>query len=459
MPAIPWPTSNSPGSAPGEGSGTLVNCHAFKDGDATRWRPLPGLDLFATPPKGEIRGWIEYAGVAVVVVGTNAYTIDARGIVTVCDGSISGTGPVSMSRDNELPSLITVVSNVGTYIVKNFVASGYPDSDLPNVNSVSFLDGFTMFTAPDGTNYATELNSDDLNPLSFAKSEARPDGLIRGVVKGQQYYAMGANTVEVYQDVGSSPFPLARNDVIPVGLIGPWAVAGFEDGWGNNMLYVASDSTVRSLDGHNPVKVSTDDLERLIAAVPVKSDLRACVYTFGGHAMWTLSSPDWTWGCDVANGYNWHERKSYGSNRWRGSLTLFAFGKWLVADRAGGAIYTLNVATRREGDRYMIWGMDSGPVKSFPNRVVVSNVSHDFVMGEAAITDKPEIMLSWSLDGGRNWNGPLTRSTGLQGIAKGRVRVDRLGMAAPAGFRSRFRISDPAYTSFAGATAEGSERK
>ena len=83
-----------------------------------------------------------------------------------------------------------------------------------------------------------------------------PDGLFRGIVYGPSFLAMGANTIEVWQDAATIPFPLSRVTVIPCGLYGPWAVAGAQDGWTEALIFVASDCSVRRIDGYTPTRIS-----------------------------------------------------------------------------------------------------------------------------------------------------------------------------------------------------------
>ena len=454
---VPWPSSTNPGQAFGEGGGRVINCYAFKDGTAIRWKPAPGLDVLSVLPPGEVRGYVVNNGSLIAVVGNFVLSIDANGTIAYFEGSVSGSGPVTIARNNRATPQVTIASNSGAYLINGTVVVGYPDVNFPLVNSVTSLDGYFLWTTATGDIIASDLNDTVVNPLSKARAESRPDGLLRGVAYGQQFFAFGDQTIEVWQDVGSTPFPLTRSSVIPVGLFGQWAVAGFEDGWGGPLFFVAQDNSVRRLDGYTPVRVSNEDIERLIAKVAVKSDLRACVYTFGGNSIWSLSCADWTWEFNVTTG-EWHERVSYGLTRWIGGPTINAFGKWLTGAYGGGFLYAINFESRNEGSSPLIWGMDSGPVKSFPERVAVPAAYFDFIIGAGAINTDPQAMLSWSHDGGLSWANPLTRTTGRQGNSVGRVAVFRLGLASHHGIRLRFRVSDVAYTSFSGAVVGASLR-
>ena len=455
---IPFPTSSNPGQAPGEGSGRVLNCYAYKDGDGVRWRPLPGLTPFASTPAGTVRGMLVIGNLVYAVVGSSVLQVAKDGTVVTLDGTIAGTGPVTMARNNALPPDITITSEYGAYVlIDRLAARPYPASPLPQVNSVTFLDGYFLWTTPSGEIWASDLNSTNVNALSVARAEAKPDGLLRGIVYGQQLFAFGTTTTEVWQDAGTSPFPLTRSTVIPIGLAGPWAVAGQEDGWGGPLIFVAANGSVRQMDGYTPTRISGEDLERLIQVEPDRTALRAGVYTFRGHAIWSLSSPDWTWEYNCTTG-EWHERQSVGLTAWRAGPAVKAFDRWIAPDLVTGGLDAIDDTSRFEGSDPLVWGLDSGPVKKFPARIQIPGVAFDFVRGAAPIGEDPQIMLSWSHDGGARWASPLLRGLGKIGQRVGRIAINRIGLSSPAGVRFRFRVSDPAYTSFAGARADAALR-
>lgn len=467
--AIPFPLSSNPGRAPGEGSGRLVNCLAYADGGATRWRPMPGLRPFATVGSGPVRGGLVVSGSAIVVSGTSAYQVDMVGGQSQLEGQVPGDGLVTISRNNAPIPQVCIVSDAGAFVIENGVLKPYPGAaaasasetftSLPSVNSVSFLDGYLLFTTSAGRIIASDLNTTDINALSFATAEARPDGLLRGIVYGSQAFFMGTDSIEVWADNALKPFPLSRTTVIPQGLFGPFAVAGYQAGWAGPLIYVAADYTVRVLDGYTPQRVSEEDLERLIAVADPAS-LEATVYTVGGAGIFSLSSPTWTWELNLTTG-KWHERVGYDGGRWRGRVAFSAFGRWIVADKATGDLYVLDREARFDGPDPIVWGLDSGPVKDFPSRVAGASGALDFVLGDDGNPNDadPQVLISWSHDGGGRWAQPVARSLHRQGRYGGRVTVNRVGLTQAQGARWRFRVSDPAYTSFSGGVMQAEARR
>jgi hypothetical protein len=100
---------------------------------------------------------------------------------------------------------------------------GYParPSQSADTEQRAMLDGFLLFTIADGRVFASDLNDVNVNALSFTTCQADPDGLLRGIVSGPLFYAMGQNSIEAYVDAGTSPFPLSRQALFPSGLPEP----------------------------------------------------------------------------------------------------------------------------------------------------------------------------------------------------------------------------------------------
>lgn len=464
MAAVSFATSTTPGAYIGEGQGKLVNCYASKEGDIVYWRRAPGLDRFCDIPAGRFRGAIRSGSFVYAVVGTKCIQIDTTGNVVELYGAVSGTLNVTFSQNNEAPPKIAIVSEYSSLVINGLALNAYPDSDLPFVNSVTSLNGYFVFTTRAGEIWASDLNTTDVNALSFAKAQSERDGLHRGIVASGIYYAMGLNTITPYTDAGTSPFPLQRaSTIISIGLAGKYAIAGDQYEWDKPPIFVATDDTVRILDGYETSIVSTPDIQRLISAVADKSTLEACVYDFNGNSIWSLSSETWTLNYNVTSGA-WFERKSYELPNWRARLSVYAFNRWLFGDSKSSIITQMSPTYKHEVDDALIFGADSAAVKQFPQRTQISAAFLDFVLGQGVETGEdpietdPQVAISWSHNGGGNFGNPILRPLNRQGNFTGPVRVNRLGLTTHHGLRLRWRISDPVDVSFMGATAEGSAR-
>ncbi|MDP4022953.1 hypothetical protein Q8W71_09990 [Methylobacterium sp. NEAU 140] len=363
MVALAFPTSSSPGAIPGEGSGRLINVLAVKDGAEVRYVPAPGLDVVASPGFGAPRGGLLVDDALLLARADNLFALDA-GFKLKRIGALPGSKPVTMARDNFAISAggphMVICGETGVFVVgpdANGVqgVQPYPNNTSSGASigaptSVAFQDGYFFFLYDDGEllatgTTATPTNTLDWSDQSYTKCESKPCKWLRVTASGGQIWAWGETSTEVYSDQGLQPFPYARAQVIPVGLLGPWCIAGFEDGWDGQQIFVAADGSVRQLNGYTPARISTRAVERAIEAAMSGDVLRACAYTFGGNAIWSLSGPDWTWEFN-ANTQAWHERASQGMDRWRAEASVLAFNRWFLGDVGNGDVLVLNPDNR-----------------------------------------------------------------------------------------------------------------
>ncbi len=449
MPAFPFPDSSTPGVRPGEGEGRYVNCEPLREGERSYVRRVPGLAQGANVGGTGVRGMLDVNGVIYIVIGTAVKTVTGSTVATLT-GTISGTGGVTLARNNKVtdgastPDIVAVREDGGAYVLTSSTVSAYPDADLPStVNSVDFMGGYFVFSVPDGRVFASELNSTDINALSFTTAEARADGLRRIVVQGNIAYAMGGSTIEPYLNVGTSPFPLQRSpSVLPTGLLTTMAVAGFEEAWNRPLYYVASDFTVRSLSGYSDAVVSTPDVQRFIAASTVSS-IDMLVFQWDGRGYVAISSNLGTWVLNV-NAGSWHERVSASLSRWRAQRGVYSGSAWVMGDTVSGYLQSPS-ATLTEAGSALGGYFQSGYLKDFPANVA-AKLYADFTEADM------DILISWSRDGGKNFGTELTRS--LANTENAPVSVSSLGRSTSRGFTVKFRWTDSDDFTFMGATAE-----
>lgn len=467
---IPFPLSSSPGFDTHESGGRLINAFAEPLSDTAIsdrvYRRVPGLVQFGTSGQTGFRAGIVVNGIAYTAWNGKLVKHTAAGGSPTLVGNLNGSKRGWFARNNAAsPDQVFVDpdGNIATFTSAT-VTNGYPDADLPAVSSVTSIDGYLVFGCGDGRCFATDLNSTAVNALSFGRAEARPDGLIRALTHGSQLVLMGSETLEIWTDQGLSPFPFARSTVIPRGLAGPYAVAGYEDGFSKELIWAAEDNTVVQLNGYTPEKISPPDLDRAIEAVADKSTLDASAYMAGGHAFWELSCPAWTWVRDLNTGM-WHERRRYLGNRSRIVGAFPAFGKWLAGDTQSGTLAQITSAAHADLGSPLPATIESGPVANFPHRTRMARADFNFSVGVGVaagldpIETDPSVELSWSIDGGRTWSAPRVRKLGRQAKGNQRITINNLGQAGPYGPRFRVTVSDPVYVGFLGATLSDDPRK
>lgn len=451
---IVFPISTSPGLKPSEGAGRLVNCYAEPIGEggranATRHRS-PGLTNFGTTTRTGCRGMIEVAGVLYSAWSGQLEKHTTAGGASTNVGALVGTKKGFFARNNAAtPDKVFVDPDGNIYTFTTSATTSGFDSDLPAVNSVDDLDGYILFTTGSGQIWATGLNVVTVDALSFTTEQAS-GGLVRGVTWSGRYYAFGNRATGIYINAATSPFPLARSELIPIGLAGPHAITGFEDSFSKGLFFVATDNTVRQLNGYTPDKISTPDLDGLIEAVSDKTELEMCSYLSRGHAFIELSSTTWTWVYNI-NNQKWHERKKYLGTRSRISQSYYAFSKWLCGDTETGNVQQITNATQLEIANPLVCEVWSTPVEKFPARIRVASAWFDFAMGVGdasgvdPIATDPTVEVSWSDDGGQTFSTPRQRKLGRQSVGLTRIRINQCGKTGSQGRIWKVTMSDPVH--------------
>ncbi len=467
---IPIPTSTAPGSKSQESAGRLINCYAEALGAtaANKYviRRAPGLVNFGTTSESGCRGFLEVGGVLYVGMSGKLEKLTSAGGASTNVGNMTGTSKGFFAHNNNTTPDKWFVSPDGDIAVftPSSVTNSWPDGDLPAVNSTCVIDGYGVFTTGDGRAFATDLNSTAVNSLSFGKAEAKPDGLTRCIAWGDKLLLFGPETTEVWTNAGTSPFPFARNFVIPRGIAGPYCVTGFEDSFSKVPVWVADDNTVVKYAGSDPVKISPPDLDGLIEAVSDKTTIEMCSYISRGHAMVQVSCPDWTWVFDL-NTEKWHERDSYLQERSRITQSIYAFNKWLCGDTETGNVQQILSTAFEEVNSPLRARIESGPVMDFPYGTVVGRADFNFSTGVGqASGDEPDqtdptVEISWSDDGGASWSIPAQRKLGRQSVPIALISlIAETGRTSWLGRRWRMDVSDGVYAGFLFATQSDDPR-
>jgi hypothetical protein len=280
MASIPFPLSSTPGASPQESAGRLINCYAEPLGAVVQadkkmappkvvWRKSPGLSLFASSAKTGFRGEILVDNILYAAWANNVTRFSSAGTETALTGTLNGTEKVFWARNNKVgsPDVVCVAPGTGAFTVTTSAVSSFAAAGIGAPNGVSFMDGYFIFTYGDGTLQASGLNDVTINTLDRTKAQSKPGGVYRGVPFNGQYVVLGPSFGEVYSNTANpTGFPFSRSYVLQRGLLGPYAIAGHEDGFGSALIWAADDNSIVMANGTPiPTKISPPDLDRLIA--------------------------------------------------------------------------------------------------------------------------------------------------------------------------------------------------
>lgn len=447
MVAVDFGHTSNPDKTGFASSQRLLNGYAEAQGQTAK-SPLPiyavpgtsRFDTGATGLTGACRGMHYFYGKGLYVVcGTAAALFDDQGNATSISGTVAGSSPIIMADNQETNPKIGIVADNAYYVLDTSTNTISKPSiaSLPAPNSVTFLDGYLVFSIPDGRIFHTALNDAfTVNALSFATASSRSDGLRRIVTHRGALIALGEASLEIWEDAGTTPFAFARIRAdIDIGCIAEHTVAIVADA----LIWVDHNGVVRQLTASEPVRISTHAVERAIAAL-TWDDRRSlyAVYThFNGHDFYAVTSAYWTWEFDLATGL-WHERASGGSANWFARGFQSFNGKVVIGSRQDASLHVLDDASQTESGTPYVFLAQSAPLHAFPKGLIVDQFDVDIIPGcgitgaDADAAD-PKLMLDWSDDGGNTWIGGRTTSLGRVGNRLAVASFYQLGATRKAG--------------------------
>lgn len=428
---------SNPGRYGPDGSARLINMYAEKIGDEGKiqW-PLYAVDgliefanLVGAAGSGVRQQLALDDNILLTVAGQLLYQINASGQSVSVDtvGGITETGPVTMARNRAANPMVAIVVSGAYYLWQGGVLTPISDPDLPAANSVAHLDGYFIFGISDGRMFASGIDDDDVTALDFARAEANPDGLVRVATRGRDLCAFGKKTIEFWRNTGEETFPLSRYEVIDVGLLATTSVAVVEQ----TLAFVAHDGTVRILQGYQAQRISTHAVERSIADDPNPSMIDAVAWEDRGHSFYAVSGTNFSWVYDVTTGL-WHERQSYGLDRWKCSSYARFAGRHIFGHYQDARLYELRTDAKTEAGDPLVWQVIPPAINTWPYGLRLDAVHVDTLPGQGLnVTDienaDPKIMIATSRDGGVTFGGETMVETGVQGDRQKRVVVRRLG--------------------------------
>jgi len=416
---------------------------------------MPGLRPVALLPSGPVRGlYTASTGRVFATTSTTVFEVFA-GWTFLSRGTIhTGTAPVSFA-DNGTHMVLSVDGTGYAYDLTTNALTALPLTGPQTFGQFGYLDGYLVTNEP-GTRrfwYSDLLNATLWPALNFYQAEARPDTIVTLLVDHRELWIFGTQSIEVWFSTGDalSPFARMQNVFIEQGIETPWSV----DSLDNTLFWLGGspkgEGPAWTVQGYQPVRVSTHALESAMAGMPTVADAVAFTARHGGHAWYFLDFPsgEQTWGFDTAT-QAWTELPSLQAD---GSLTNYlsqqhcsAFGEHLFGDRNTGQLYIWDIEYHRYGTGTRLCRRTSPHVRNEQKRIRYSMFRVEAEAGvglDAGVipgTD-PQMMLRTSSDGGTSWSQGRWRSMGKIGATRQQACWYALGQAREMAFE--ISISDP----------------
>lgn len=408
-----------------------------------------GVDAFASPGNGMIRGGYVVNDIPYVVCGQVLYRVNRDGTSTEL-GTVPGLGLVDIAGDE---TNLMIVTNPDAYYwngseVAQVISAGYPGAEW-----VEYLDGYFIVGKPNSQQFYVSGNRDpnSWDALDFASAEKSPDNLVGAIVDHAELILFGRDSGEVWYNSGNADFPLDRasSGQFEVGMLSRFGAAKKD----NSVFFPGSDGVVYRLNGYSPQRISTHAVEQAIERSADKN-FRGFTWTEGGHAFYALRSETFCFVYDISTNL-WHERESYAYPTWRVMGILRAYDSWLALDSREAKVGKLHENTFTEwGD--VLRASATSPAISAENREVFHvRLELVFETGVGTLSgqgEAPMVMLRWSDDSGRTWSNEKWLSLGALGSYQTRCIKYLLGKS-----RNRiyeYSVSDPVRRTLVMATLE-----
>lgn len=435
-----------------------------KDGSPGMLLGTPGKRLLVNFPIGTHRGiYTSSNGVMFCVVGASLYRVSATWTYTLIGALATASGSVCFA-DNGVQLMIVDGYAGYIYTLSSGVFAQVSDPDMPKASHVKFCDGYFVLNQVDtGRFYVTALyDGFSINSLDFATAEGSPDNILAVEVLRKQIWFFGAESTQVYYNVGDADFPFypingvfieygaaAKFSVVKVDQTLFWLGAN-KDGQG--VVYMAN--------GYSPVRISNTAIDYAIQSYGDISNVVAYGYQQDGATFYVLNFDNTSWAYDLATG-EWHERcflNNGNFERDRANYHCFFNNTHVVADYANGKLYALD---------FDYFTDDVSPIKRLRAAPHISNglrylyyssFEIDMQFGVGTNTGQgsnPLLMMRQSNDGGYAWSSERLVSVGLIGQYTARAQFNRCGRGRDRIFEVS--ITDPVRVAFIGAKIEATE--
>lgn len=442
------PIGSSPAEDAWGGQARLVNCFAVpveRGKSAYVINATDGLAPLSTiTGAGGIRAMAAVTEAeGLVIAGRVAARIDTAGSATSV-GAIPSDGHVAIAQNSDGEVAIVCDGLYFSYVAG--VLTQLADPHLFPPKSVCSFKGYFVFMLANGQMFASDLNDFDVQGLSYADNELLSDGGVVCWVRGNDLLAGGTTSIEVWQinpsaEVGTFPFLPVTTVIEPatqqtIGVLAPDSAI---DG-----LFVASDKTVKVLDGYSAITISPPALNRAIADDASAASITATRWSARGFTFYAFSGTDWTWVFNATT-KQWHEAASYGASRWKVSKVMDLGGTLVAGDYATGSLYAVDHDTHTEArwtgsewaaDR-LVMDVISTPQADPSRRMRHAAVILDVAPGTVAQSeDDRHVELAWS-DYGESFGHEMKKSLGNYGARRNEVTFPALGSSKNRSYRIR----------------------
>jgi hypothetical protein len=383
---------------------------ALKNGISNGYlRPGDGIVQFASGP-GVDRGGVEYDGICYRVMGTKLITVSSNGTITIL-GDVGGptTQLVTFTYSFDL---LAIASGGRLYYWNpaTQVLAQVTDPDLGTVLDVVWVDGYFMTTDGEFLVVTELTNPFDVNPLKYGSSEIDPDPIVALIKLRNEIYAINANTIEVFDNIGGSFFPFNRVDGAQVqkGAVGTHACCEFMQriafvGGGRNeapSVYLAANASTEKIATREIDQILEGYSEAVLSQILLESrvekdhtflyiHLPDRTLVFDGMTSAALQQPVWFILTSTTVGFAQYRARNF----------VYCYDKWIVGDPQAANLGFVSDQISSHWGQIVRWEFGTVIVYNESNGAVFHQMELVSLTGSVALGQNPTISTAYSTNG------------------------------------------------------------
>lgn len=456
---------------------TCINLYPVLDGKGGKsvkslYR-TPGLTLFSDDPDGyhSVRSLFSLNNALYAVIDNQFFTVDRFG-VKVPRGTLNTSSGHVTILSNGLQIGIFDGPYGYTYTLATNVFAQITNENFAGVSIPTYQDGYGVYPKPDSEVWFISdlFDFSAINALDFASANQSPDFIVASISSHQELWFFNNTTTEVWYDTGNSDFPFERRQTLVI-QYGCGAPASLVRADNSSLYWLAinnqSQGVVCRLNGYTPEVISDEGVNYAINQYERIDDAFAFFYEDDGHLFYILTFPtaDRTWVYDVTT-KAWHERRSQINNalpaeaptrqgRWRPNCYALFDGKHIVGDFESGKLFYIDTENYTENDVPITWERTGFHLSDDERYIFINNFQIILQSGVGLSTGQgsdPQIMLSFSKDGGHVFSSEIWASLGKEGEYRARALWPALGCSRD--WVIRVRGTDPTWVALLNARAD-----
>lgn len=305
--------------------------------------------------------------------------------------------------------------------------------DDAEIASITSIDGILVAVRrDDGRIYFKLSNDTTWGALDYFYGDREPDLTIAVRRVGDELWAFGSSSIEVFAPTGDATVPFSRiaGRAVLRGARSRDAIALLD----NSVFWIGEDH--KAYRGDNiPTRISDFGVEE---RVQKSAHVSAWTYSLSGHTFYVVNLDSETLAYDVATG-QWHQLKIYGSQTF--VTTGLFIGSLTYVGLTGGTYLLDDGAAHDDGQKIerilTAVAATEAPVSAHCVEAQISPGTSP--LGKASVME-----MRWSDDQARTWTDWRATSLGTEGAYRTRARWRRLGMIDGPGRVFEFRVTDPA---------------